>query len=130
MKILIVDDDADLLQALRRRLRAQPGWEITFAVGGAEALIVIDEITFDVVLTDLNMPGIDGTRVIAAGRRRSAVTICVVMTSAAVDHDELGADAVFEKPADITEMTRWIDDAYHHRASTAPDRASSLIIRA
>ena len=118
MKILIVDDDADLLQALRRRLRAQPGWEITFAVGGAEALIVIDEIVFDVVLTDLNMPAIDGTRVIAAARRRSPATTCVVMTSAEVEPGELAADALFEKPVDIAALTSWIDAAFAARRTT------------
>jgi two-component system KDP operon response regulator KdpE len=122
MKILVVDDDAALLRALRRRLRALPGWEVTFAAGGAAALIAIDEIELDVVLTDLNMPAIDGARVIAAARQRSASTICVVMTSAVVNEDELGADAVFDKPADIGEMARWIDQAYAKTTSKEAKR--------
>jgi DNA-binding response OmpR family regulator len=128
MKILIVDDDADLLHALRRKLRAQPGWEITFAGGGAEALIVLEEIVFDVVLTDLNMPAIDGTRVIAAARRRSPATTCVVMTSAEVELAELAADALFEKPVDIAAMTRWIDAAFAARRTQTPsDREISHV---
>jgi two-component system response regulator PilR (NtrC family) len=60
-RILVVDDDPIVLRALRRLLLgARPGWQIDMAESGEAALSLLESKTYDVVVTDLHMPGFDG----------------------------------------------------------------------
>lgn len=60
-KILFVDDEPNVLDGLRRMLRPmRKEWEMAFAPGGEEALAALAEKQFDVVVTDMRMPGMDG----------------------------------------------------------------------
>ena len=64
-RILFVDDEANVLAGLRRMLRGQRKvWEMHFANGGAEALEILAEHPFDVVVSDMRMPGIDGAELL------------------------------------------------------------------
>lgn len=59
--ILFVDDDVNILSGLRRRARrVHPEWNISFVTSGAQALSLCDEQSFDVVVSDMRMPGMDG----------------------------------------------------------------------
>ncbi len=58
-RILVVDDDENIL-SLERTILEQKGFEVTTAGGGAEALELIGESHFDLVLLDVMMPEIDG----------------------------------------------------------------------
>jgi len=58
-RILVVDDDENIL-SLERTILEQKGFEVTTAGGGAEALELIGESDFDLVLLDVMMPEIDG----------------------------------------------------------------------
>ena len=58
-RILVVDDDENIL-SLERTILEQKGFDVTTAAGGAEALQVLGERTFDLVLLDVMMPEIDG----------------------------------------------------------------------
>ncbi|MCA9047335.1 MAG: response regulator [Planctomycetaceae bacterium] len=61
LRVLFVDDDESWLNALRRTLRrSNPGWEVEFAADGYAALRLIEDNPFDVVVSDLNMPGLRG----------------------------------------------------------------------
>jgi CheY-like chemotaxis protein len=56
-----VDDDPIVLRAIRRLLLgARPGWEIDMAESAEHALQLLEAKTYDVVVTDLHMPGVDG----------------------------------------------------------------------
>jgi|SRR4051812_9623373 CheY-like chemotaxis protein len=60
-RILLVDDDPIVLRALRRLLQgARPGWEIDMAESAGAAQLLIEAKTYDVVVTDLHMPVLDG----------------------------------------------------------------------
>jgi DNA-binding NtrC family response regulator len=60
-RILLVDDDPIVLRALRRLLLgARPGWEIDMAESAEAALLLIESKSYDVVVTDLQMPVLDG----------------------------------------------------------------------
>jgi putative nucleotidyltransferase with HDIG domain len=60
-KVLFVDDDARVLQALKILLRHNlERWDMAFAVGGQAALDKLKEEYFDVIVSDMRMPGIDG----------------------------------------------------------------------
>jgi DNA-binding response OmpR family regulator len=58
-RILVVDDDENILN-LEKTILEQRGFEVTGAVGGAEALEVLGRRTFDLVLLDVMMPEVDG----------------------------------------------------------------------
>jgi DNA-binding NtrC family response regulator len=61
MRILFVDDEQRLLDGLRRSaysLRTE--WQPEFALGGAAAIKILESRSFDVIVTDMRMPGIDG----------------------------------------------------------------------
>lgn len=65
-RILFVDDEPFLLAALRRSLRSKRGeWETHFACGGAEAIATFEQTPFDVVVSDMRMPGMDGATLAA-----------------------------------------------------------------
>lgn len=64
-RILFVDDEVAILDGLRDLLRKERRrWEMAFAVGGAEALEELARRPFDVVVSDMRMPGIDGAQLL------------------------------------------------------------------
>ena len=61
ISILFVDDEPRILQGLRRMLHGMRSeWKMSYAVGGREALDMMRESTFDVIVTDMRMPDMDG----------------------------------------------------------------------
>jgi len=64
-RILFVDDEPKVLEGLRRMLRGmRHQWEMAFCPGGAEALECLGQREFDVVVTDMRMPGMDGAELL------------------------------------------------------------------
>jgi len=62
-RILFVDDEPMILQGIQHSLRSMRAeWEIKLANSGAEALETMAEAPFDVVITDMRMPGMDGAQ--------------------------------------------------------------------
>ena len=75
-------------------------WSACSAEDGAKGLAAFEPARFDVVLLDLNMPGLPGARVLEELRRRAPRQLVVVMSGAVHDPAELAlADAVLQKPA-------------------------------
>jgi DNA-binding NtrC family response regulator len=61
LRVLFVDDDPSWLNALRRSLRRTcPDWQVCFASDGFKALELLESESFDVIVSDLNMPGLRG----------------------------------------------------------------------
>jgi DNA-binding response OmpR family regulator len=77
MRILIVDDDARLLAILNTRL-STAGWSCVVCDNASEAMIQFAEDEFDLVITDITMPGIDGFSVIGMIRSQSDIPIIVI----------------------------------------------------
>jgi two-component system chemotaxis response regulator CheY len=67
-KILIADDSASMRQMVDFTLK-NAGYEVTEAADGTEALKKLTELAFDMVLTDLNMPGLNGIELIREARK-------------------------------------------------------------
>ena len=66
-RVLFVDDEPQLLDGLRVGLYSRrKDWDMQFAPGGEKAIELMQQSHFDVLVTDLRMPGVDGTEVIRA----------------------------------------------------------------
>ena len=109
-RILLADDNADLREHVSRLLR--PSWTVVTAVDGAEALELAREQQFDLVLTDVMMPRLDGFGLIAGLRadpRTRDVPIVVLSArageEAAVEGLAAGADDYLVKPFSTRELT-------------------------
>ena len=101
MKVLIADDDADLRELIAFTL-AQAGYLVTKAADGPAALGGFEEESPDLVVLDINMPGLSGFQVCEAIRRRSHVPV-MMLTVRGEEEDlvralELGADDYLNKP--------------------------------
>ncbi|WP_028932473.1 response regulator [Pseudonocardia spinosispora] len=106
-KVLVVDDDAQILRALRINLTAR-GYQVLTAVDGAGALRAAADGQPDVVVLDLGLPDLDGTEVIAGLRGWTQVPIVVLSartdSTDKVDALDAGADDYVTKPFGMAEL--------------------------
>ena len=123
MKILIADDDPQILRALRITLAAR-GYEVVTASDGREALRLAADAHPDIIVLDLGMPGLTGIQVIAGVRGWSTVPILVVSGRSdsldKVDALDAGADDYVTKPFAADELLARIR-ALARRTPTATD---------
>jgi DNA-binding response OmpR family regulator len=76
-RILIVDDDVRLLTILNTRL-STAGWSCVLCDNASEAMVQFANEEFDLVITDITMPGIDGLSVIGMIRSQSDIPVIVI----------------------------------------------------
>jgi HD-like signal output (HDOD) protein len=80
-RILFVDDEPLLLSGLQRSLcPMRSEWEMVFAAGGNEALAAMDRQPFDIIVTDMRMPGMDGAQLLEEVQKRSPRTLRMVLS--------------------------------------------------
>ncbi len=110
-RVLVIDDDEEARTLLRAML-VGAGHQVDEAGDGAEGLRVFGKLRQELVLTDINMPGLDGHEVIAALRVLHAdVPIIAISGGSAVAKDELllqaaalGANEVIMKPFEFGQL--------------------------
>lgn len=101
-KILVVDDE-DIVRTSCSRTLSPEGYEIRLAKNGAEGLMMASEERFDLVLTDLKMPDMDGIEVLRIIKEKWPETAVIIVTGyqtvdTAVKAIKLGAYDYIEKP--------------------------------
>src|ERR1035437_2610650 len=80
-RILFVDDESKILEGIRRMLYTERSrWEMQFALSGEDALLACEESNFDVVVSDLRMPGMDGATLLGQIRDRFPNTARIVLS--------------------------------------------------
>src|SRR5947208_15467622 len=79
LHLLFVDDEPALRSLMAERL-GERGFEVIEADSGEKAIQLLEQFAFDVVITDLRMPGIDGTRVIETALERYPSIVGIVIT--------------------------------------------------
>ncbi len=117
--LLLVEDEAPLRTAVAERL-ADHGYEVVQAENGERALEALAEFAFDIVITDLRLPGIDGTRVIEAAVERYPEIIGIVVTGYGTVRDAVevikrGAADFVTKPFQFDELRHALDGAIEQR---------------
>jgi DNA-binding NtrC family response regulator len=117
--ILVVDDDAALRQSLKEVLEAA-GYEVTAAADGESGLHLLKEQAFDLVLTDLALPGLDGMGLLNYLVSEQPGVPCIIITgygtiANAVAAIRQGAYDYFTKPVDPTELRLVVARALEHR---------------
>jgi DNA-binding response OmpR family regulator len=78
-RILIVDDEANIRLTLSTLLKRED-YDVTSAGSGEEAVALIDQQQYDLMLVDLKMPGMDGIQVVAHLRRQGHTTAVIILT--------------------------------------------------
>ena len=108
-RILFVDDEPMLLKGLERSLHGMRNeWEMEFVPGGLEALAAMSQAPFDVVISDMRMPGMDGAQLLDQVRTRFSQTVRMVLSGqsdkAAVFRAIRPTHQYLSKPCDIEEL--------------------------
>ena len=96
------------------------GFDVVEADSGERALELLDQFAFDIVITDLRMPGMDGTKVIEAARQRYPGIIAIVITGYgtvkdAVEAIKMGASDFITKPFQFDELMHVLHKALEQR---------------
>ena len=110
LRVLIVDDEAELVSALEERLNLR-GFQASGVTTGAEALSLLGETPFDVVLLDLKMPGLGGLEVIRRIKEVQPDLQVILLTGWGSEEDAekgkaLGAYDYLMKPVRISDLVR------------------------
>ena len=123
-KVLIVDDDRLLRLSLRHRL-VREGYEVDLAGCVREAIDLLCRYSYDLLLTDMQLPDGSGREVLKSARQLQPLMALLVLTGSLDDPEiaRLGIDgtiAVLEKPCRLADLTREAHDAVARRRSSNP----------
>ncbi len=107
-KILLIEDDASIVGGLRKELQAE-GYEVSVAARGDEGLELAKAQDWDVVLSDLKLPGMSGLELVEqlhAAKPKMPILLMTAFgsTETAIEAIKLGAFDYFLKPFDMTEL--------------------------
>src|SRR5216117_615758 len=117
--LLLVEDEAPLRQAIAEQL-GDRGYHVEQAESGEVAIARLADFAFDIIITDLRLPGVDGSAVIEAAVARYPDIIAIVVTGYgtvkdAVEAIKRGASDFVNKPFQIDELLHALDSALEQR---------------
>lgn len=116
-RILFVDDEPMVLSGIQRSLRSMRNeWDIEVASGGAEALKIMADSPFDVVVSDMRMPGMDGAQLLDQVKTRFPRTVRFVLSGQS-DRETIlrsigPSHQYLSKPCDVEELKQKINHAF------------------
>jgi two-component system, OmpR family, alkaline phosphatase synthesis response regulator PhoP len=127
-KILIVDDEKDILELISFNLEKE-GYKTTTATSGEDALSLVKQNSYDLLILDLMLPGIDGfdlCRIVKSDEKLDIPIIMLTAKSTEVDKIaglEIGADHYLTKPFSLRELIATIKATLRtrHRATAKDD---------
>ncbi|MGZ3534953.1 MAG: sigma-54-dependent transcriptional regulator [Thermodesulfobacteriota bacterium] len=109
MKILVVDDEAPVRDMIRKGLSQMGGYDVEVAQNGVEAVEKVEKDVFDLVLTDLKMPEMDGLELLKTIKGTRPEIMVILLTAfgsieTAVEAMKIGANDYITKPIDLNEL--------------------------
>jgi DNA-binding NtrC family response regulator len=122
-RILVVDDESIVCESCKRILD-EDGYEVETALSGEEAFEKMKENPFDIVITDLKMPDIDGMEVLRTFRQEYPDTVVIMITGfstveTAVEAMKLGAFDYIPKPFTPDEVSIVVKKAFEKKSLLA-----------
>ncbi|MBA3015739.1 MAG: response regulator [Proteobacteria bacterium] len=119
IRILLVDDEQDFRTTLATRLRLR-NLDVTEKKSGEMAILAMGEQSFDVVVLDIRMPGMDGIDTLRHMKSIQPTTEVILLTGHAsvesgIDGMQLGALDYLIKPCDIAELVLKIESAHQQK---------------
>ena len=131
-KILFVDDESRLLDGLRRMLRPmREQWEMSFASGGDEALQLLAIQPFDVLVTDMKMPGMNGPALLTEVMQRYPSVVRIVLSGESSRDEAMravgAAHQFLSKPCEPTMLKKTIDRAFKLRRALQNESLERLL---
>jgi putative two-component system response regulator len=132
--ILVVDDEPNVRTVLRRVLEPE-GFRVTEAASGAEALLVYAREGVDLVLSDLMMPGMNGTELLQRVKASDDTVSFIILTGAgslqnAIEALHHAADDYLLKPFDVDELLHAVRRGLSHRQLLIENRSYRATLEA
>lgn len=125
-RVLVVDDEPSVVDVFRDFLSGQ-GYELSVASSGEEAVELIPQVRPDLILTDVNLPGLSGLEVVRFAKQFDPETCVIVVTgyttaSTAIEALRQGAYDYVKKPFDLDEVHRSAERGLEDRRLKAQNR--------
>lgn len=132
--VLFVDDDERVLRGIRRTMRTtHPDWEMSFAADSEAALEHLDSAGADVIVSDAQMPGVDGLALLQLVRMRHPETARIMLTGQVKKDQTYEAVGLVHqflaKPCPPEELQAAIDRALHLRSLLDDPTLRSVVAR-
>ena len=131
-RILVVEDEEGIRKNIERLLTLE-GYEVGTAPNGQHGLVIARSMLPDIIITDINMPGIDGFAMLDAIRHHPELDRCIVIMLTAVDERDsmrrgmrLGADDYLTKPFRREELLDSISSQLRKRERFNKDKAEAV----
>src|SRR3990172_9238262 len=118
-RLLLVEDEAPLRQAVAEQL-ADRGYHVEQAESGEAAVARLSDFAFDIIITDLRLPGIDGSAVVDAAVERYPDIVAIVVTGYGTVKDAV--EAIKRGAWDFVNKPFQIDELLHSLASALEQR--------
>lgn len=136
-QVLVVEDSIEEIFLMRSFLEKDGQYQVTTAQDGDAAARLIKKTDFDLVVTDLNLPGMDGYDVIRLVKAKNPKTPVLATTGYTANHYiepayRAGADHVLIKPLDRDELLKQVTELLgaHSQAEKPPHRPAVLAVGA
>lgn len=132
IRVLFVDDEPNVLSAIRRMLRSKhKEWDMTFAESGEMALALFQDNSFDVVISDIRMPGMDGAELLQKIKDSYPNTIRIAL-SGQVGLNEVirsirAVHQYISKPCEAQELVNKIEGAIKSRNILSDQKMQKLV---
>jgi len=131
-RILFVDDERNVIEGLQRMLRKQRSeWDMSFALNGSEALAKMAELSFDVVVTDMKMPGMSGVELLQYVLERCPNTTRIVLSGHLDEQDSHQASRLahqfLSKPTDAEALKKAVSRASMMQQSLSDEKMRKLV---
>ncbi|NSW84851.1 MAG: response regulator [Syntrophobacteraceae bacterium] len=119
MRVLLVDDEQMFVESLKKVLRRR-GMEVESVDNGSDALKLLEEGSYDVMVLDLRMPGMDGIETLKAIREKDTV-VPVIMLTGHIDMKQVSealkycVAEILLKPCPVETLVSCIENAFERK---------------